>query len=77
MSKLDKWTMPKMKLIDDFETCQCEIKVYDTGFEVDFYHIYMIKSHHNKSGKITTRFGTKAQIKSIIKTYNREKRFKL
>ena len=69
--------MPKMKLIDDFETCQCEVKVYDTGFQVDFYHIFMIKSHHNKSGKITTRFGTKGQIDSIVKTYRKETRFKL
>lgn len=73
----DKWTMPKMKLVEEFKTCQCEVKVYDTGFEVDFYHIYMIKSHRSKSGKVNTRFGTKSQIKGIIKTYNKEKRFTL
>ena len=37
----------------------------------------MIKSRHRKDGKITTRFGTKGQIDSIVKTYKKETRFKL
>ena len=37
----------------------------------------MIKSRHRKGGKITTRFGTKGQIDSIVKTYKKETRFKL
>lgn len=66
-----------MKLIKEFQTVQCVVKIYDTGLIVDFCRIYCIKSFHNKGGKVTTRFGTKAQIKSYVNTYNTEKRFTL
>ena len=64
-------------LIQELETSQCTVKVFDTGWSVDFYKIYCIKSYHHKNGKVTTRFGTKAQIKSILKTYKPERKFKL
>ena len=66
-----------MRLVESFTTTQCDVEVYDTGYEIDFYQIYMIKSYHRKIGKCVTRFGSKAQINQIIKTYNLEKRFKL
>ena len=66
-----------MRLVESFTTTQCDVEVYDTGYEIDFYQIYMIKSYHRKIGKCVVRFGTKAQINQIIKTYHLEKRFKL
>lgn len=61
----------------EFETAQCIIRVFDTGFCVDYYHIYCVKSYHKKTKKIVTRFGTETQIKSMLKSYHKEKRFKL
>lgn len=68
-----------MELVKGFKTCQCRIEVYDTGFCVDYYHIYMVKSYHIKNGKVVTRFGTKAQIAGMLRCYNggNEKGFKL
>lgn len=68
-----------MDLVKEFETCQCTVKVYDTGWCVDYYNIYCIKSFHHKNGKITTRFGTKTQVESMIRSYgvSSGKRFKL
>ena len=66
-----------MRLVESFTTTQCDVVVYNTGYQIDFYQIYMIKSYHRKIGKCVTRFGSKAQINQIIKTYNLEKRFKL
>lgn len=66
-----------LKLIEEFETTQCTIKVYDTGFMVDYHNIYMVKSYHHKNGKTNVRFGNKTQVKGIVKTYKKEKRFEL
>lgn len=66
-----------MKKIQEFSTNQCEVEVYDTEILVEFWRVFMIKSRHRKDGKITTRFGTKGQIDSIVKTYKKETRFKL
>ena len=68
-----------MELVKEFETCQCTVKVYDTGYCVDFLKIYCIKSFHHKNGKVVTRFGSKAQVDGMVKTYNLElkKRFTL
>ena len=66
-----------MKLIRTFTTTQCDISIYDTEFNVEWYEIYCIKSLHRKIGKSVVRFGTKAQIEQIIKSYHLEKRFKL
>lgn len=58
-----------MEQVKEFETNQCTIKVWDTGWCVDYYHIYCIKSYHRKNGKVVTRFGTQAQIEGILRTY--------
>ena len=60
-----------------FETAQCTIEVFDTGFCVDNYRIYCVKSHHHKINKTVTRFGNEEQVKGMIKTYRPEKRFVL
>ena len=65
------------EVIKEFETAQCTVKVFDTGWCVDFYHVYCIKSFHHKNGNVVTRFGTKAQIDAMIRSYKREKRFTL
>ena len=67
----------ELKLLKEFETNQCVVKVYDTGFMVDYHNIYMIKSTHKKSGKVNVRFGNKNQIDGIVKTYHIERRFEL
>lgn len=69
--------MSEPKLLFTFDTCQCLVKVYDTNYEVDFCSIYMVKSHHLKNGKVLIRFGTKAQVQSILNTYKMDKRFSL
>lgn len=65
------------KLIEEFETCQCAVYIYDTGYVMDTFRIYCVKSLHHKTGKVLVRFGTKAQVDGIIKTYKKEKRFSL
>lgn len=67
----------KMKLKKEIETKACFLKVYDTGFIVDFYHIFAIKSIHKKTGKVLMRFGSASQVNQILNTYHLEKRFKL
>ena len=71
--------MEKTGLIEEFETSQCIVSVYDTGWCVDYYHIYCIKSYHKKTQETLTRFGTEEQIKQILKTYQikKEKKFSL
>lgn len=66
-----------LKLVKEFETSQCVVRVYDTGWCVDYYHIFCIKSYHKKTKKILTRFGTTAQVEQILKTYKKEGKFKL
>lgn len=66
-----------MELIEEFDTTQCHITVHDTGWCVDYYHIYVLKSYHKKSGKILTKFGTKDQIDGMIRTYKGERKFVL
>ena len=58
-----------MELVKEFETTQCVVKVYNTGFCVDWYHIYCITSYHKKNGNTLTRFGNIEQIESILRTY--------
>lgn len=60
-----------MVCVEEFETTQCVVRVYDTGWSVDCYHIYCIKSYHKRTKSILTRFGTEAQVKSIITTYKK------
>ena len=66
-----------MKLVKEFETNQCRVYVYDTGFAVDYDHIYCIRSYHKNNDKVLTRFGTRQQVESIVATYRIEKEFEL
>ena len=66
-----------MKLLKEFCTTQCDIKLYDTEFKADLLKIYCIKSFHRSTQKTLTRFGTKKQIDSMLKPYNLKKRFTL
>jgi len=65
--------MATMDLVKTLETNQCTVEVYDTGWCVDYYHIYCIKSYHKNGKKVLTRFGTEKQVKSILSTYKNVK----
>lgn len=66
-----------MRVIGSFYTTQCDVAIYDTDIQIDKIKVYMIKSYHRETRKVLTRFGTKAQIDSIVKTYRIDRRFKL
>ena len=55
-----------MKLIYEFNTCQCHVMVYDSETTILNLPVYCITSRHFNNDKLTIRFGNKIQIQSII-----------
>lgn len=59
-----------MDCLLDIETTQLSVlRVFDTGKQVWGFTIYGVISEHRNNGKTNYRFGTMAQIISILKTY--------
>ena len=59
-----------MECLLDIKTTQLSaLRVFDTGNKTWGLSIYGIVSEHRDNGKTNYRFGTMAQVISILKTY--------
>lgn len=66
-----------MNHIAQYQTNYTVIDVYETDIKINSETMYVIISTNKITHKQNTRFGNGTQTKSIINTYNLEKRFKL
>lgn len=63
-----------MELIEEFDTNQCHVLVYKTGYACLGIDVFCIESRHLANGKILVRFGTSEQINQICNTYKKVNR---
>lgn len=68
------------KLDARYETTQCfiEVRFLDIAYIKNNF-IFVIETYHKKSGKVTYRFGSAAQVRQILNSYRTLKpvRFRL
>lgn len=56
-------------ILEEFNTCQCHVVVYDTGLSYNNEKIYCLTSFHLCSEKEITRFGDRTQVKVMANSY--------
>ena len=66
-----------IKKLNEFETNQCWVTVYESDIKLFNETIYVIQSVHKNNGHINTRFGNEKQLKNLISQYQKEELFKL
>ena len=55
--------------IEEFETCQCYITIYETNGNVLNEDIFVMVSVHKNDGHVNVRFGNKVQIEGMKNAY--------
>ena len=65
-------TLDKLKLVREFDTKMCEVRIYESDFEVLNEKLYVISTFAKNNKVLTIRFGNFIQTNSIIRTYYRE-----
>jgi len=68
-------------LLESVETNRTIIQVWGTQYAIAVPHteerIFVVRAFNKKTGECKLRFGNQIQVRSIMNTYRKEKRFHL